>query len=223
MGELIAENVRRILSRLPPGVTLMAAAKSRTPDEILQAIEAGVKVIGQNYVQEAARAFAAIGRRAEWHMIGHLQRNKVKKALEIFDMIETLDSIPLAAEIEKRCQGREIPVLIEVNSGREPQKSGVLPEDVLDFANEATKFPHVKVRGLMTMGPELSDPEAIRPYFRLTRKLFDKLNALGLPNIEMRYLSMGMSNTYQIAIEEGANIIRIGTAIFGERNLLDQI
>lgn len=217
MSEQIRRNVERILRELQPGVILEAAAKTRAPEEILQAIEAGVKIVGQNYVQEAERAFAVIGHRAKWHMIGHLQRNKVKRALGVFDMIETLDSLPLAAEIERRCQGRTIPVLIEVNSGREPQKSGVLPEDLLDFAKEVARFPHLRVLGLMTMGPRFGDPEAARPYFRLTKELFGTLDALGLPKVEMRYLSMGMSNTYQLAVEEGANIVRIGSMIFGER------
>jgi hypothetical protein len=217
MSEEIRRNVERILRELPPGVILEAAAKSRAPEEILQAIEAGVKIVGQNYVQEAEGAFSVLGHGAKWHMIGHLQRNKAKRALEVFDMIETLDSLPLAAEIERRCQGRTIPVLIEVNSGREPQKSGVLPEGLLDFAKEVARFPHLGVLGLMTMGPRFGDPEAARPYFRLTKELFGTLDALGLPQVEMRYLSMGMSNTYQVAIEEGANIVRIGSMIFGGR------
>ncbi len=216
---MIRENVRKILAELPPGVLLVAAAKGRTPQEILEAIEAGVQIIGENYVQEAERAFAVIGRRARWHMIGHLQRNKAKKALEIFDMIETLDSVRLAEELEKHCarMDRVMPVLIEINSGREPQKSGVFPEDAEALLREVSRFPHLKVLGLMTMGPRFGDPEEARPYFQETKKLFDRLKTLNIPNVEMRYLSMGMSNTYKIALEEGANIVRIGTKIFGER------
>lgn len=216
---MIRENVRKILAELPPGVLLVAAAKGRTPQEILEAIEAGVQIIGENYVQEAERAFAFIGRRAQWHMIGHLQRNKAKKALEIFDMIETLDSVRLAEELEKHCarMDRVMPVLIEINSGREPQKSGVFPEDAEALLREVSRFPHLKVLGLMTMGPRFGDPEKARPYFQETKKLFDQLKTLNIPNVEMRYLSMGMSNTYKIALEEGANIVRIGTKIFGER------
>nr|BAL57549.1 alanine racemase domain protein [uncultured Acetothermia bacterium]BAL58980.1 alanine racemase domain protein [Candidatus Acetothermum autotrophicum] len=216
---MIRENVRKILAELPQGVLLVAAAKGRTPQEILEAIEAGVQIIGENYVQEAERAFAVIGRRAQWHMIGHLQRNKAKKALEIFDMIETLDSVRLAEELEKHCarMDRVMPVLIEINSGREPQKSGVFPEDAEALLREVSRFPHLKVLGLMTMGPRFGDPEEARPYFQETKKLFDQLKTLNIPNVEMRYLSMGMSNTYKIALEEGANIVRIGTKIFGER------
>lgn len=215
---MIAENVKKILAELPPDVLLVAAAKSRTPTEILQAIEAGVQAIGENYVQETETAFAVIGHRARWHMIGHLQRNKAKRAVEIFDMIETLDSIRLAEELEKHCAriGKVTPVLIEINSGREPQKSGVLPEEAENLTKEIARFHHLKVQGLMTMGPRFGDPEAARPYFQETKRLFDRIQALNIPNIEMKYLSMGMSSTYKIALEEGANIVRIGTKIFGE-------
>lgn len=216
---MIAAKVKEILAELPAGVRLVAAAKGRSPQEILEALEAGVQIIGENYVQEAERAFAVIGRRAQWHMIGHLQKNKAKKAVELFDMIETLDSLRLAEELEKHCArlGKVIPVLVEINSGREPQKSGVFPEDAEAFIREVAQFPHLKMVGLMTMGPRFGDPQAARPYFRETKKLFDTLKALSIPNVEMKYLSMGMSNTYRIALEEGANIVRIGTKIFGER------
>lgn len=216
---MIAAKVKEILAELPGGVRLVAAAKGRSPQEILEALEAGVQIIGENYVQEAERAFAVIGRRAQWHMIGHLQKNKAKKAVELFDMIETLDSLRLAEELEKHCArlGKVIPVLVEINSGREPQKSGVFPEDAEALIREVAQFPHLKMVGLMTMGPRFGDPQAARPYFRETKKLFDTLKALSIPNVEMKYLSMGMSNTYRIALEEGANIVRIGTKIFGER------
>ncbi len=216
---MIRENVQKILAELPPGVLLVAAAKGRTPQEIVEALDAGVQIIGENYVQEAEKAFSVIGRRAQWHMIGHLQRNKAKKAVELFDMIETLDSVQLAQELEKHCARTDkvMPVLIEINSGREPQKSGVFPEDAEALIRAVAQFPHLKVLGLMTMGPRFGDPEEARPYFRETKKLFDHLRALNIPNVEMKYLSMGMSNTYKIALEEGANIVRIGTKIFGER------
>ncbi|MCS6902799.1 MAG: YggS family pyridoxal phosphate-dependent enzyme [Candidatus Bipolaricaulota bacterium] len=215
----IRENVQKLLAELPPGVLLVAAAKGRSPTEILEALAAGVQIIGENYVQEAERAFSVIGRRAQWHMIGHLQRNKAKRAIEIFDMIETLDSVELAHELEKHCAqlGKRMPVLIEINSGREPQKSGVLPEDAEALIREVALLPHLKVLGLMTMGPRFGNPEDARPYFQETKKLFEKIKALSIPNVEMKYLSMGMSNTYQIALEEGANVVRIGTKIFGER------
>ena len=216
---MIAENVRAILAALPPGVELVAAAKTRTPAEILEAIEAGVRIIGENYVQEASEASQAVGRGARWHFIGHLQTNKVKRAVEVFDLVETVDSAGLAREIDKRSAaiGKRMPVLIEVNSGREPQKSGVRPEDAEKLVRDISVLKNVKVEGLMTMGPFEGDPEDSRPYFRETRKVRDALRALSIPGVEMRYLSMGMTNSYRVAIEEGANLVRIGTAIFGPR------
>jgi pyridoxal phosphate enzyme (YggS family) len=217
---MIEENVKKILQELPPGVELMAAAKARTPEEIMRAAQAGVKIVGENYVQEALAAFDVVGQRVKWHFIGHLQRNKVKKAVEIFDMIETVDSPELSEEINKRCSQREkiMPALIEINSGREKQKFGVLPEDADDFIKEISGLKNIKIEGLMTMGPMFGDPEDARPYFVETKKLFDKIKALNLLGVEMKYLSMGMTNSYQVAIEEGANIVRIGTKIFGPRD-----
>jgi pyridoxal phosphate enzyme (YggS family) len=216
----IKDNIRELLNELPPGVELVAAAKGRTPEEVLQAVEAGIKVIGENYVQEAEKAGSAIGGRAAWHMIGHLQKNKVKKAVALFDMIETVDSIDLAREIDKRCteMGRVMPVLVEVNSGREKQKAGVLPENAGELIREISHLPNIKVMGLMTMGPRFGDPEDSRPYFVITRRLFERIKALKIPNVEMKYLSMGMTNSYHIALEEGANLVRIGTKIFGARD-----
>jgi len=215
----IKENVRALLAELPPGVELEAAAKGQPPEKIKEAVEAGVKIIGENYVQEAIEAQRVIGRSVRWHFIGHLQKNKVKKAVEIFDLIETVDSLELALEIEKRAAaaGKVMPVLIEVNSGREPQKFGLWPEKVIDLARELINLPHLRFMGLMTMGPLTGDPEEARPYFRETRLLFEELKKMNLPNCELRYLSMGMTNSYRVAIEEGANLIRIGTKIFGPR------
>ena len=217
--EYIKQNVRQLLQELPPGVELVAAAKQQTPEKILAAIEAGVKIIGENYVQEAVSAFQVIGRQVQWSFIGHLQKNKVKKAVEIFDLIETVDSVELAEEINRRSAAVQkiMPVLIEVNSGREPQKFGVFPEKVEDLARVIIQFPNLKLCGLMTMGPLEGDPEESRPYFRETRQLFDLLQKLNLPGADLRILSMGMSNSYRIAIEEGANRVRIGTKIFGPR------
>ena len=215
----IKQNVRQILSELPEDVQLMAAAKTRTPAEILEAVDAGVQIIGENYVQEAERAHAAVGHRAKWHFIGHLQRNKVKKAVRLFDMIETVDSYEIAREIDKRCAeiGKVMPVLMEVNIGKEPQKSGVLPENTEQLVKDISALPNVRVMGLMTMGPLSENPEDSRPYFVAMKKLFDRMRALNLPNVEMKYLSMGMTSSYRIAPGEGANIVRIGTKIFGER------
>ncbi len=216
---MIKENVEKILRELPPGVELVAAAKARTPQEILEAVEAGIRIVGENYIQEAREAFSVIGRRVAWHFIGHLQKNKVKKAVEIFNMIETVDSLEIAEEIDKRCAqaGRVMAILIEINSGREKQKFGVLPEDAESLLKELTRFKSLKVEGLMTMGPLSGDPEDSRPYFKETKRIFDKVKALNLAGLQMRYLSMGMTNSYLVAIEEGANMVRIGTKIFGPR------
>jgi len=216
----IRENVQKILSELPDGVELVAAAKTRQPEEVLEAVESGVKSIGENYVQEAERAYEVVGNKAKWHFIGHLQKNKVKKAVGIFNMIESVDSIEIAEEIDKRCKqiGKVMPVLVEINSGREEQKSGVLPENAEQLIREISGLHNIRVMGLMTMGPRFGNPEDARPYFVETRKIFDRIKKLDLPNVEMRYLSMGMTNSYKIALEEGANIVRIGTKIFGERN-----
>jgi pyridoxal phosphate enzyme (YggS family) len=215
----IEQNVKRILNELPDGVRLVAAAKTREPREIQEAIEAGIRIIGENYVQEAERACRETGARVEWHFIGHLQKNKVKKAVEIFDMIETVDSTETAGEIDKRCgqAGRVMPVLIEVNSGREPQKHGVLPENTETVIREIAAFKNIHVRGLMTMGPPVAHPEDLRSCFSETKGLFDRIKQLNIPGVEMIYLSMGMTDSYRIALEEGANIIRIGSLIFGER------
>ena len=216
----IKQNVSQILSKLPDGIQLVAAAKTRNPEEILEAVEAGVKIIGENYVQEAERAYEVVGNKAKWHFIGHLQKNKVKKAVKIFDVIETVDSIELAREIDKRCAqiGKTMPVLIEINSGRELQKAGVLPENAEQLVREILACQNIRITGLMTMGPRFGDPEDSRPYFVETKKLFEKIKKLNLPNTETRYLSMGMTNSYKIALEEGANIVRIGSKIFGERD-----
>jgi len=215
----IKENVKRILSEIPGGIILVAATKSRSAEEIREAIEGGIKVVGKNYVQEAEDKFKQIGRIVRWHMIGHLQRNKVEKALDIFDCIDTVDSFRLAKEIDKYAgkKGFIFPVLVEINSGREQQKSGVMPEDAEKLIYEISQLKNIKVEGLMTMGPLVNNPEDIRPFFRLTKELFDTLKEKKQPNVEIKYLSMGMSDTWKIAIEEGANMVRIGTAIFGPR------
>jgi len=216
----IKQNVTQILNELPDGVQLVAAAKTRQPPEILEAIESGVKIIGENYVQEAEIPHEVIGDKAEWHFIGHLQKNKAKKAVTMFDMIETVDSPAIAREIDKRCAqiNKTMPVLIEINSGQEEQKTGVMPENAEQLARDISNLPNIKLMGLMTMGPRFGNPEDARPYFVATKGIFDKIKKLNLPRVEMRYLSMGMTNSYRIALEEGANMVRIGSKIFGERD-----
>ena len=212
----IRENVRKLLGELPVGVELVAAAKARTAKEVLEAVAAGIKIVGENYVQEAEKDYSVIENRAKWHFIGSLQKNKVKKAVRLFDMIQTVDSMEIAREIDKRCAqiGKVMPVLVEINSGREKQKTGVLPEDAEDLITALSGLPNIKVMGLMTMGPRFGDPEESRPYFVTTRKIFERIKAKELPKVEMRYLSMGMTNSYRIALEEGANMVRIGTKVF---------
>ena len=156
----------------------------------------------------------------QWHLIGHLQRNKAKRAARIFDMIETIDSPRIAKMVNSHCADMDkiMPVLIEINSGKESNKTGVLPENVDELIQEISSLSHLRIQGLMTMGPRFGNPEDARPYFKATKAAFDRLSKAGIPNVEMRYLSMGMSNSYKIAIEEGANIVRIGNKLFGERH-----
>ena len=215
----IKENVKTLLEELPDGVELVGAAKGRTAREIEEAIDAGLKIVGENYIQETLPVQNRVSRDVEWHFIGHLQRNKVKMAVGIFDMIESLDSLRLAEEIDKRCReiNKVMSALVEVNSGREEQKFGVLPEDVAELVRKASTLPNIKIMGLMTMGPRFGNPEDSRPYFIKTREIFEKIKRLNLPNVEMRHLSMGMTNSYRVALEEVANMVRIGTKIFGER------
>jgi pyridoxal phosphate enzyme (YggS family) len=215
----IAEAVKRLLKTIPPDVTLVAAAKGRSITEVEAAIQAGVAHVGHNYVQEAKPIIEALGDRATWHMLGHLQRNKAAAAVRIFDMIETVDSMRLVEAIDLRCArlGITMPILVEINSGRERAKTGVLPEELDDLVVGITKMKHIHLMGLMTMGPRFGDPEDARPFFKATREAFERLSAYCSPNVSPLYLSMGMSNTYQVAIEEGANLVRIGTKIFGPR------
>ena len=216
----IEANYKEIKKSIPDYVTLVAAAKERTAEEIREAINAGIEIIGENYIQEAENMVDAIGIQAKWHMFGHLQRNKVKKAVQLFDMIETVDSWRLAELIDRRCAviGKTMPVLVEINSGQEASKTGVIPEQVDDLIRQLSMLRHIRVQGLMTMGPRFGDPEDARPYFRETKAAFERIAAAQIPNIEMRYLSMGMSNSYEVAIEEGSNMVRIGTKLFGPRS-----
>ena len=220
---MIKENVKEILNELPNDVRLVAAAKGRKPEEIIEAINAGVKIVGENYIGEAKKVYKNIGKKAKWHFIGISKTVKHdllrRNVLEMLDMIETVDSNDIVADLDKRCAqiSKVMPILIEINSGREPQKSGLISEHVEEFIKEMSNFQNIRVMGLMTMGPRFGDPEESRPYFVETRKIFDRIKTLNIPNVEMKYLSMGMTNSYKIAIEEGANMVRIGTRIFGER------
>jgi pyridoxal phosphate enzyme (YggS family) len=226
----ITENYQKIRREIPENILIVVASKTRTPEEIVEVIEAGAKVIGENYVQEAEKMKQELGEKAntvKWHMIGHLQKNKINKALPVFDVIQTIDSLEKAQAIDKRAERagkRVIPVLIEINIGSEDSKAGVKPEEHEPFEEymeklirDVSRLEHLRVEGLMTMGPRFGNPEDSRPYFRRTKEIFEKIRGLNIPNVDMKYLSMGMTNSYKVAIEEGSNMVRIGTAIFGPR------
>lgn len=219
---MIRDNVQRILSEIPEGVELVAVIKGRPLEKILEVVDNGVKILGVNYVKDVNRLYPVLGHRVSWHYIGipRIEKHDLlrRKYLEIFDMIETVDSVELTQDIDRRCSqiGKIMPILIEVNIARETQKSGIMPEDVESLIMRVSKFSNIKVMGLMTMGPLVENPEELRPYFRKVKEIFDYIRGLEIPNIEMRYLSMGMSDSYRIAIEEGANIVRIGTKLFEE-------
>lgn len=216
----IRERVLQVAAGLPAHVALVAAAKTRTPADVREAIDAGIRVVGHNYVQEAEAMIGQLGRDAvHWTLIGHLQRNKAKAAVSLFDSIQTVDSLRLAEAIARACRsiGRTMPVLVEVNTGREPQKSGVTPEDALDLIREIAGLSELQVEGLMTMGPWVEDAERLRPVFREARVLFEHIRAEKIPGISMQTLSMGMSDSYAVAIDEGSTMIRVGSALFGPR------
>lgn len=215
----ISINVKKLLDGLPDTIKLVAACKTRTPDEIQTAVDAGIKIVGHNYVQEAEESFDKIDGKIKWHMIGHLQKNKVKRAVKIFDMIQSLDSYELAKLINVQCGkiDKVMDCLIEVNSGKEDNKTGILPEKVEELAVKVFKLQNIRISGLMTMGPFLGAPDDFRPYFKVTKKLFDSLKVHPVISPYMKYLSMGMSVSYQEAIKQSANMIRIGTDIFGPR------
>ncbi len=226
---IIAENVKKILDELPEQVELVAAAKEKTPEDILEAIEAGVKIIGENYIGEAKRVYKLIGDRVLWHFIGIPGTQKHdflrKSTLQMFDMIETIDSLEIAEGVDQKCSeiGKVMPILIEINSGREPQKSGVLPENAESLIRDISKLRNIKIMGLMTMGPRFGNPENSRPYFTETKKLFEQIKKINFANVEMKYLSMGMTNSYHVALQEGANMVRIGTKIFFKKKSCNHV
>ncbi len=198
-------------------IIIVAATKYFSKEDVLKIVDGGITHIGENYAQDLIIKYNFLKERIDkkiyWHFIGHLQKNKVRKIIDIVDFIQTLDSLELAEEINKRAK-RKITCLIEVNSGREPQKSGVLPEDFFKLVDEVKKLENIKIEGVMTMGPFVENIEDIRPYFRLTREIYERLKEDKDIGKDIKYLSMGMSDTYKIAIEEGANMIRIGRKIF---------
>jgi pyridoxal phosphate enzyme (YggS family) len=225
----VADNIRRVRDimavaashsrRSPSAVRLMAVTKTVHDDRIVEAVQAGVDIIGENYVQEAKRKLETMGKSGEWHMIGRLQTNKAKYAVRLFDMIDSVDRLELALEIDRhaRTAGLVMKILIEVNVAGELTKSGVPIIDAVKLVRAVAPLPNLSVRGLMTMPPWFDDPEETRPFFRALRELRDRIETEAIPRVEMQELSMGMSGDYAVAIEEGATIIRIGRGIFGER------
>ncbi len=223
----IRENLKRVQERIaeaalrsgrrPEEVRLVGATKGVPPERILEAVEAGLDTIGENYVQEAQRKYEIIGGRVKWHMIGRLQTNKAKHAVRLFEVIHSLSSLKLALELQKRAEreGRRIRVLVQVNLSGEETKAGVSPEGLPELIRTVLGMSNLEVSGLMTMPPYSEDPENSRPFFRRLRELRDRLSEEG---IILPELSMGMSNDYEVAVEEGATMVRIGTAIFGPRS-----
>ena len=224
----IADNIKMIeeekaaaairSGRRPEDVLLCAVTKNHTPEEMNEAIDAGVTDIGENRVQEILEKYENV-KKVNWHMIGHLQTNKVKYIIDKVDMIHSVESLRLAEEINKRAAAKNLvmDVLVEVNMADEESKFGVKPEEVEAFLHDLSQLPNIRVRGLMTVAPFVENPEENRVYFRKMRELLVDMNGKKIDNINMDTLSMGMTGDYEVAIEEGATIVRVGTGIFGER------
>lgn len=201
-------------------VTLIAVSKTKPVSVLKEAYDLGVRVFGENKVQELADKYEALPKDIRWHMIGHLQRNKVKYIIDKVELIHSVDSLRLAETIEKEAAKHNITanILIEVNVAKEDSKFGLMPEELNEFVFEVAKFPHIQVQGLMTIAPFVDDPEENRGIFQRLRKLSVDIAAKNVDNITMRILSMGMTNDYTVAVEEGAAMVRVGTGIFGARD-----
>jgi len=216
---LSIDDTCRSAGRRPEDITLVAVTKTFPAEIIELAIAAGVDIIGENRVQEALEKYSRIGTRVEWHLIGHLQSNKAKKAVEIFSLIHSVDSVDLAREVGRRAGqiGKTQEILLEVNTSGEPQKYGFDSQEVIKDLKEIKEIKGIKVLGLMTVGPLTDDAAKVRSSFKMLKKIFDDIKLQAIPNIEMRHLSMGMSGDYRVAIEEGSTMVRVGSAIFGSR------
>lgn len=204
----------------PGEIKLIAVTKTVSAEKIEEAIQAGITDLGENRIQEAIPKIEALREKypdVKWHMIGHLQRNKVRQALGIFDIIQSVDSERLAKAIEDQAKAR-VPILIEVKTSDEAAKYGVPADATIEFLKKIAGLKHLNIQGLMTMAPWFDDPEKARPYFKTLRELRDKIVELKIPNVEMKYLSMGMTDDFETAIQEGSNMVRIGRAIFGKRS-----
>jgi PLP dependent protein len=225
----VSTNIEKIRERIyeacnksqrgPDNVNIVAVTKTVNATAISEAINAGVKIVGENRVQEAWNKFQTVEQSARWHMIGHLQTNKVKRALQFANVLESVDSLRLAEEINRRSQELNKPatVFLQVNTSFEESKFGLGPHNVVEFLKKIAEFEFLNVKGLMTVGAFLPDPENVRPCFSKLRDLRDQINDTNSNRFEIQYLSMGMTNDFEVAIEEGATHIRIGRAIFGER------
>ena len=225
----IKDNLSRVLERMdqaaskagrnPGEVTLVAVSKTVETARIREAIEAGVTILGENYVQEAREKIDEIGHGVQWHMVGHLQRNKAKHAVTLFGYKHSIDGISLAHEIDRRAAqgGEKVRGLVEVNLSGETSKFGIGPDAIMDLIRHIAPLEHISIEGLMTMPPYFNEPEKARPYFIRLRELRDRIRGEGIEGVRMDELSMGMSGDFEVAIEEGATMIRVGTAIFGER------
>ncbi|MCH8288398.1 MAG: YggS family pyridoxal phosphate-dependent enzyme [Candidatus Marinimicrobia bacterium] len=221
-----ADNIKRVLDRIREAekrygrevgdVTLVAITKTRSSDVVAEAVRAGLFDIGENRVQEAEQKFSEVDIDFKRHLVGHLQTNKVKKALEIFDVIHSIDSLKLASKIAS-LGGNEKELLLEVNSSEEESKFGVAPDAAIEMLEEITETTGLTINGLMTVGPMSDDENVIRSAFKKLKSLFDRAASSNIRGVNMNYLSMGMTNDFEIAIEEGSNMVRIGRALFGER------
>jgi pyridoxal phosphate enzyme (YggS family) len=218
----IMERVKEAAAKVgrdPREVKVLGAAKSQSVGSIRAAIAAGVSLIGENYVQETVRKKKNVSEPVEWHMIGHLQRNKANAAVEIFDVIESLDSLALAEELENagKKRAKKVRVFVEVNVAGETSKTGIDGENLAELLHRVGELTHISVEGLMLVPPLRQNAEEVRPYFRELRELQLELRPLGIPNVAIGELSMGMTHDFPVAIEEGATIVRIGTGLFGPR------
>ncbi|MCM8790802.1 MAG: YggS family pyridoxal phosphate-dependent enzyme [Candidatus Omnitrophica bacterium] len=223
---MIADNIKNVTQRiarcceksgrLVDDVQLVCVTKEASVEEIDQAIEAGIRIVGESRIQDAMAKHRIIGDRVTWHLIGHLQTNKVKDAVKMFSLIHSLDSLRLAKEINKEAEklGKVQDVLVQVNISGEETKFGIAPGGIVEFLKQLSSYRNINIKGLMTIAPEVDDAEKVRPYFRALRQLRDKINAMHLASCELSILSMGMTNDFEVAIEEGANMVRIGRAIF---------
>ena len=214
------ERAAQKAGRSRDSVRLVAVSKTVGVESIRQAIVAGATVLGENKVQEATSKRPLLGESAEWHLIGSLQKNKANRAAEVFDWIESLDDLELAARLDRACErlSKRLPVLVQVNVGMEVSKSGIAEEEAVEFTSQLSAFTHLDVRGLMAIPPYSEAPEDSRPYFARLRELAQRIESQRLTGVSMKELSMGMSHDFHVAIEEGATLVRIGTAIFGPRH-----